>query len=64
MESEVMTSFGEDAKPVALKWRIRSKHGSVVPCCDRAPPRKVAGNPDSPKAVVFLTSIIDLTLGS
>ena len=20
MESEVMTSFGEDAKPVALKW--------------------------------------------
>ena len=27
-------------------------------------PRNVAGNPDSPQAVVFLTSIIDVTMGS
>ena len=27
--SEIMTSFGDDAKPVALKWRIRSKHGPL-----------------------------------
>ena len=27
--SGIMTSFGEDAKPVALKWRIKSKHGPL-----------------------------------
>ena len=27
--SEIMPSFGDDAKPVALKWRIRSKHGPL-----------------------------------
>ena len=27
--SEIMTSFGDDAKPVALKWRIRSMHGPL-----------------------------------
>ena len=27
--SEIMTSFSEDGKPVALKWRIRSKHGPL-----------------------------------
>ena len=26
--------------------------------------RNVAGNPDSPQAVVFLTSIVDVTVGS
>ena len=27
--SEIMTSFDEHAKPVALKWRTRSKHGPL-----------------------------------
>ena len=27
--SEIMTSFGEDAKPIALKWRTKSKHGPL-----------------------------------
>ena len=27
-------------------------------------PRNVAGNPDSPQAIVFLTSIVDVTVGS
>ena len=27
-------------------------------------PRNLAGNPDSPQAVVFLTSIIDVIVGS
>ena len=29
----------------------------------QSPPRNLAGNPDSPQAVVFLTSIIDETVG-
>ena len=28
--SEIMTSFGDDAKPVALKWRIRSRQRAPV----------------------------------
>ena len=27
--TEIMTSFDDDAKPVALKWRIRSRHGPL-----------------------------------
>ena len=27
--TEIMTSFDDDAKPVALKWRTRSKHGPL-----------------------------------
>ena len=30
----------------------------------RPNPRNLAGNPDSPQAVVFLTSIIDVIVGS
>ena len=30
----------------------------------RMEPRNLAGNPDSPQAVVFLTSIIDVIVGS
>ena len=31
---------------------------------DENPARSLAGNPDSPQAVVFETSIIDVTVGS
>ena len=31
---------------------------------DRADPRNLAGNPDSPQAVIFLTSITDVMMGS
>ena len=29
-----------------------------------SPPRNLAGNPDSPQAVIFLASITDVTMGS
>ena len=36
---------------------------SLVRSHGSAPPRNLAGNPDSPQAVVFLTSLIDITVG-
>ena len=33
-----------------------------LPTC--SPPRNLAGNPDSPQAVIFLTSITDVMMGS
>ena len=38
--------------------------GGVPEVCAATIPRNVAGNPDSPRAVVFLTSIIDVIVGS
>ncbi len=48
----------------------QTRHGRVVPPAPRGriprdlSPRNLAGNPDSPQAVIFLASITDVMMGS
>ena len=39
-------------------------HGLVAPMALKAEPRNSDGNPDSPQVVVFLATIVDVTVGS
>ena len=59
--SALASSTGDPYGPSRLRAWGRA---TAATAAASAWPRNVAGNPDSPQAIVFLTSIVDVTVGS